>query len=70
MQGAAGVHKLFSTMAQANQMFDTWHKRVYELAKAVDWTDYDHKNVAMERGNPGTDHLGSTGGALAAKDQQ
>ena len=44
----AGVHKLFSTMAQANQTFDAWHKRVYELAKAVDWTDYDHKKVAMD----------------------
>ena len=35
----AAVHKLFSNMPQANQTFDAWHKKVYEFAKTVDWTD-------------------------------
>ena len=29
------VHKLFSTMAQANKTFDAWHKKFYRFAKNV-----------------------------------
>ena len=44
----AAVHKLFSSMAQANQTFDTWHKKVYEFAKTVNWTDYNHEKAAVD----------------------
>ena len=44
----AAVHKLFSSMAQANQTFDAWHKKVYEFAKTVDWTDYNHDKAAVD----------------------
>ena len=42
------VHKLFSNMAQTNQTFDVWHKKVSELAKTVDWTDYNYVKAAVE----------------------
>ena len=39
----AAMHKLFTSMAQANQTFNTWHKKVYKFTKTVNWTKYNHK---------------------------
>ena len=42
------VHKLFSSMAQANQTFDAWHKKVYKFAKMVNWTNYNHEKATLD----------------------
>ena len=31
------VFKLFTGMPQGHKTFDSWHKKVYEAAKQVDW---------------------------------
>ena len=43
----AAMHKLFSSMVQANQTFDVCHK-VYEFAKTVDWTNFNQEKATVD----------------------
>ena len=44
----AAVFKLFTGMPQGQKTFDSWHKKVYEAAKQVDWDGYDAERAAVD----------------------
>ena len=44
----AAVFKLFTGMPQGQKTFDSWHKKVYEAAKQVDWDGYNAETAAVD----------------------
>jgi hypothetical protein len=44
----AGVFKLFTSHPQGRQSFESWHRKVYEAAKLIEWAGYDADTAAVD----------------------